>query len=525
MRCLNKALAAHQVNIPPDQLQDQYNEKRRAFLINNTKAIAAIGLSGLLGSCRKMIDVPETLQLSAPKGVLSETARIAIVGGGIAGLHASFILKSKGLASTIYEGSTRLGGRMYTGRNVLGQGTTTELGGEFIDSIHKDMLTLAKTFNLELLDTRAAQKDPLHYQAYYFNGTHYTEAQVIEAFLPYADRIKADQLKMSGLITADSFSAFDQLLDNLSLAQYFDRIGLTGWLRNLLDVAYVTEYGQPIDQQTALNFLWLISPKVTNGRFEIFGASDERYKIKGGNDQITSLLAKDLDGQIQVNHRLIEIRQLSNNTYDLIFQVDRTTKTVNADFVLLTLPFTLLREVTVRPGWPVWKQKAIFDIGYGNNSKVMLGFKKRYWYDQGYAGYYFTDLFLQSGWENTALQSSVNSGGLTVYSGGPEALNAGKGSLSTQVQKHLAELEKMYPGAVAQYNGKSERFIWPEYRWTKGSYTCFKPGQYTTIAGNEIKPVGNIFFAGEHCSYDYQGYMNGGAETGRRAAEAILQRI
>jgi monoamine oxidase len=53
------------------------------------------------------------------------------------------------------------------------------------------------------------------------------------------------------------------------------------------------------------------------------------------------------------------------------------------------------------------------------------------------------------------------------------------------------------------------------------SYTCFLPGQYTTIAGNEIKPVGNIFFAGEHCSYNYQGYMNGAAETGRRAAEAI----
>jgi monoamine oxidase len=296
-------------------------------------------------------------------------------------------------------------------------------------------------------------------------------------------------------------------------------------LRKLLDVAYVTEYGQPIEQQTALNFLWMISPKVANGHFEIFGASDERYKIKGGNDQITNLLAKQLEGQIQVNHRLSEIKMLSNKTYDLTFQVDRTTKTVNADFVLLTLPFTLLREVTIKPGWPSWKQKAIFDIGYGNNSKVMMGFNNRFWNNLGYAGYYFTDLFLQSGWENTALQSGIMSGGLTVYSGGQEALNAGKGSLSTQVQKHLNELEKMYPGALTNYNGRAERFIWPEYRWTKCSYTCFKPGQYTSIAGNEIKPVENIYFAGEHCSYDYQGYMNGGAETGRRAAEAILQRI
>jgi monoamine oxidase len=56
----------------------------------------------------------------------------------------------------------------------------------------------------------------------------------------------------------------------------------------------------------------------------------------------------------------------------------------------------------------------------------------------------------------------------------------------------------------------------------KGSYACYKVGQWTTIAGAEIEPVGNLLFAGEHCSFDYQGYMNGGAETGRRAAESII---
>ena len=35
-------------------------------------------------------------------------------------------------------------------------------------------------------------------------------------------------------------------------------------------------------------------------------------------------------------------------------------------------------------------------------------------------------------------------------------------------------------------------------------------------------PVGNLHFAGEHTSPDFLGFMNGGAETGRRAAEAIL---
>jgi len=83
----------------------------------------------------------------------------------------------------------------------------------------------------------------------------------------------------------------------------------------------------------------------------------------------------------------------------------------------------------------------------------------------------------------------------------------------------------MYPGALEHYANKAERFVWPQYPWTRCSYTCFKPGQYTSIAGFEMKPVGNIWFAGEHCSYDYQGYMNGGAETGRRAAETMIAAI
>ena len=59
----------------------------------------------------------------------------------------------------------------------------------------------------------------------------------------------------------------------------------------------------------------------------------------------------------------------------------------------------------------------------------------------------------------------------------------------------------------------------------KAGYACFLPGQWTTIAGTEILPVGNILFAGEHCSYDFQGYMNGGAQTGRIAAETVKRRL
>jgi monoamine oxidase len=507
--------------------KEQKQANRRSFLSNAAKLAAGTAMLPILDSCTKASDslfLENRIELEQSANNRTTLPRIAIIGGGIAGLHAAYTLKNAGFTSTVYEAANRIGGRMFTGRNLMGQGLYTELGGEFIDSIHTDMLNLAKTFGLELLDTKLPNNSTLSSQAYFFNGRHYSEQEVIDAFTPFVPKIKADQQGMSALITADTHSDFDKMLDNMSMAQYFDRIGLNGWLRNLLDVAYVTEFGQPIDQQTALNFLWMISPKVTDGSFEIFGYSDERYKIKGGNDQIITKLAESIKGQVQTAHELTSISQNSDGSQSLNFKTATGNKIVVADYVLITIPFTLLRNVSVSPAWPDWKRKAIFDLGYGNNSKLFIGFKNRYWNKLGYAGYYFTDNMLQSGWDNSELQAPVE-GGLTIYSGGQQALNVGNGSTSLQVSQHLPLLEKMYPGANSNLNGKAERFIWPTYKWSKCSYTCFKPGQYTTIAGNEIKPVNNIYFAGEHCSYDYQGYMNGGAETGRRAAEAIIRKV
>jgi monoamine oxidase len=66
---------------------------------------------------------------------------------------------------------------------------------------------------------------------------------------------------------------------------------------------------------------------------------------------------------------------------------------------------------------------------------------------------------------------------------------------------------------------------WPTHPWTKASYSCYKPGQWTTIAGAESEPVGNLYFAGEHCSYDFQGYMNGAAQSGLDTARAVMAKL
>ena len=45
------------------------------------------------------------------------------------------------------------------------------------------------------------------------------------------------------------------------------------------------------------------------------------------------------------------------------------------------------------------------------------------------------------------------------------------------------------------------------------------PNDWSTLRGVMGEPVGPLFFAGEHCALDTQGFMEGGCESGQLAAE------
>ncbi len=73
----------------------------------------------------------------------------------------------------------------------------------------------------------------------------------------------------------------------------------------------------------------------------------------------------------------------------------------------------------------------------------------------------------------------------------------------------------------AAHNGRVARMHWPTYALTLGSYSAYKVGQFTSIAGAEIERVGNLHFCGEHTSLDAQGFMEGAALTGAMAAAEV----
>lgn len=521
------AIAAREdPTLPPiDELIDMARSRRR-FIRDASFASAGLVLAG----CSKPAPAPQQQQSggtptpapapSNPRG----GARIAIVGAGMAGLNTAYKLQKAGLTAKIFEGADRTGGRMFTAANLLGDGFTTELGGEFIDSNHEEMLALMQEFNLERLDVRSKEAASLKPETYFINGRHYTQAQAARAFVPLAKRIFKDYDAMEDVVDY-KHEGGGGAIDRQTLTQYFDKIGASGWLRELLEVAYVTEYGLDAGEQSALNFVGLIGTGDLENAKELvlLGESDERYKVRGGNQRVVDELAKRVDSQIQRRHRLEAIKSKGNG-FTLTFQTGSGVVDEDADVVVLAIPFTLLREVKMQVDLPEVKKRSIQELGYGTNAKVLVGFKSRVWETQGYSGATYSDELFQLAWANSFLQPGP-AGGVTLYSGGKLGLEAGKGTIEEAVQRLLPGFNKAYPGSTAERNGKVARMHWPTFPWTKASYAAYKPGQWTTIAGAEGLPVGNLFFAGEHCSYDFQGYMNGAAQTGADTAKAIMAKV
>ena len=499
---------------PIDELIDMARSRRR-FLRDSAVVTAAAAL----GACTREAPPPSSSSVTAP--VPGAPPRIAIVGGGMAGLNTAWKLRKAGLEATIFEGADRTGGRMFTAANLLGDGLTTELGGEFIDSTHEELLALVDEFGLERLDTQGPGAASLAPETYFVNGRHYTQDDAARAFVPLARRILEDYDALGDVVDYRNEGG-GTALDRMSVAQYFDRIGATGWMRELLDVAYVTEYGLDAGDQSALNFIFLIGTGDLEDTesCELLGESDERYKVRGGNQQVVDALASRLEAQIRRRHRLEAIRARGNG-FTLTFETDGGVIDQDADMVVLAIPFTLLRDVRMDVPLPEFKERAIADLGYGMNAKVLVGFGSRVWQQQGYSGATYSDESFQLAWDNSFMQPG-QAGGLTLYSGGRLALDAGQGTAEDAARRLLAGIDRAYPGASRARNGKVSRFHWPTFPWTKGSYSCYKPGQWTTIAGAESVPVGNLFFAGEHCSYDFQGYMNGAAQSGADTAEAMM---
>ena len=493
---------------------------RRRFLVE----AGAIGTTLALGAM-----VPRHSVAAKPT---SPPLSVGIVGAGLAGLACADTLKTRGIRASIYDAATRPGGRCWSLRNVF-PGQVAERGGELLDTLHKTMLGYARRFDLAVED---GAKEPGE-TYYYFSGQRYTEAAVVAEIRDFVAVMRSDLRRLSREVTATGHTTNDAALDHTSLLAYLEGHNGSGTAagpiaKASIVAAYEAEYGLDAAEQSCLNFLLFMHPD-RRSTFTPFGVfSDERYHLVDGNDRIIEGLARALPGQITANTTLLRVQRLSDGRIELTFQQGGRTVTFRHDVVVLAIPFTTLRLVELghNLGLPPAQRQAIHALGYGTNAKMNIGFSSRPWRRLGSNGTSYSNLpDHQTTWEPNQSLGSDTRGILLDYAGGQRGARLNPAAVQVEAQRFLQYLERVYPGTMEAVTLIQGQYLvhlehWPSNPMMRGSYTCYRPGQFTSIAGLEGVRTGNLCFAGEHTNsfYEWQGFMEGAARSGIAAAQSIL---
>jgi monoamine oxidase len=399
---------------------------------------------------------------------------------------------------------------------------------------------MAQRFGLQTVDLLQAQ--PMGSQDTYFFFNKYYLQKTADADFQQVSMVLQNQLNAAPFPTLyNHFTPAGYQLDHTSVYDWIERFVTGGHSSNmgqLLDVAYNVEFGRETNVQSSLNLVYLLGFQPSAGGFSIFGTSDERFHIIGGNQQLPQSIAASLpDGSIKLKWGMTAIARNNDGTLTVTFSTPGGAKTATFDHVILTMPFSVLRTLDYSQArFNSLKQTAITQLGYGTNSKLQLQFDARFWNGTGAwpgvsTGNIYTDVGFQNAWDVTRGQPG-RTGIIVDYTGGKvgdsfkpsKPYSTSNDPLVQQYAKNfLRHLNEVWPGATAHYNGTAT-LSHPSFDPNLlGSYSCWLVGQYTLFSGYEKVRQGNIHFAGEHCSINFQGFMEGGAEEGARAAKEILK--
>lgn len=459
-----------------------------------------------------------------------QKVHVAIIGAGLAGLNTAYQLKKAGIEAHVYEASNRLGGRVFSATGLINEGMTMELGAEFINTDHEDMLSLVEDFGLPLFNRpEHAESINAPASAFYFSGVNWPENEIAAMLQALAEQIShdADLLDQDWDHNAPKF-------DRLSVTDYLDQhtaLIPQAFIRTLIENTIRTEFGVEPSESSALQLLFNL-PTVDGQQVELLGNSDEVFTVQGGNERIIDGLRDALPGQIHTGMKLEKLEGDKKEGFELTFSND---KKLEADFVVLAMPFSVLRNIKLETKLPKNLHRFINEVDLGRNEKLQAGFKTRAWRQaQGFSMEAWTDLGFSEVWDGSQRETDKSEGMLTFYLGGKEVQEAKNATESGT--RFVQRLGAFIPGLESASKNSFKRTHWTRNPFTHGAYVNYRPRQLTRFgeylwveaddpADNQSVNVGRLVFAGEHLSDEYYGFMNGAAQTGRLAASHIIQTI
>lgn len=429
--------------------------------------------------------------------------RVVVAGAGLAGLSAAHELARAGAAVTLLDARDYAGGRVRTIRD-FSAGQHAELGGEFVEPDHKELLGLCDEFRLQLV--RVLRSGFTHrfrdaQGTYHLSRTAPWES-LADALSPLLRRHK--------LAGGDTSAVVIREMATMSLAE---------WLRR----SKAPQALQPM--ATALRGFFLadsdeisVLPVVEQIAKGGSPAQAELFRIEGGNDRLVDALIRATPARLVLGSTVRAVAHAVDRITISVTDASGLTQQIEGDYLVMTLPASTLRDVEIRPALREDQQHAIARLSYGRATKVLVQSSTNL-FESRRARAFATDGRLGAFWDGSEEQGRAAS--IVAFLAGGSASTSLRAAAETGGRELLSDLCWLGMNrarVMAVHIGD-----WTADPWARGGYAFLDPAFDPAWRPLLSRRAGRIVFAGEHTSERWQGYMNGAVESGQRAARELLE--
>jgi monoamine oxidase len=440
-----------------------------------------------------------------PANLLGATAglRVVVIGAGASGLAAAKALKDQ-FNVTVIEGRDRIGGRIWTRRDVI-PGYGLEFGAQFLHGLKDkkgnrsptDVIAEQQGWTKKLFSTDTTR---FRYRGR-LNDSDTTIATLLFAdWKRWATEEKAPTVDKNYTVQ-QSFEDYSS--ENLLSAE------LQELLRDTLRIVEIAS----ADDIGVLGLKYIDDGK----HFDVGGDNI----LVGGYDQFINYLAAGLD--IRLNKKVTTIDLTGNQGAPAVVTTDGGA--FPCDFVLVTVPLGVLKKtgasgIQFLPELPDWKQGAISRMGMGAINKVFLKFPGNVlppdnWQFSSQADRPFGHASINLDPVYPSLGMSWGSGEFTRER---EKLDDAEIVAAVMADMRASYPEKNLPDPVAFGITR-----WNSDPFAFGTYSSPRPGSTSEDYDLLAAPVGlRLFFAGEATNRDYRSTVHGAYLSGLREADRIL---
>ncbi len=494
-----------------------------------------------------------------PPTIAEQPVRVAVVGGGFAGVAAAAVLQNLQAQVTLFEAREELGGRVSsitmmpsTSRPTTGLSTgqaptprILERGAELIGRNHPAWIRLARDLGLGLsvISTEDLYEGMGLRPRLRIGGKDLTEKEmkkldgemkkVLDKLVLLAETVYGIPVRLPPPPSANA-TAFEPWYEpwHIPGSARYDQKSLGGWINDNTSSSARSKaraalrYGFSNDMAIDVDKLSLLAmlTHIAGGGFGRYWDDTEVYRCEDGNQSLAIKLGQRLrEGCPPATLRLGELVTAIKATATGITVTSRQdvqgapSRDSKFDYLILTTPSTVWSTLDLGGTWqlpsPMQSGPAVKYLAYGIDT--------RYWIEQGNAPSGDDDQLGQL-WESTDNQMGGSNIGLTVFAGGPYALLPPGQNADKVFQKGM---ENLLPGARSHV--KSGLYVdWTHAPHIMTGYSAPGLGQVTGIQRRMQEPFGpgnRIYLAGEEVSAPFFGFMEGALQSGIKAAERVAK--